>query len=496
MAQMDCLNDEMLLALAEERLSTDQLSGIHAHAGECSSCRVLLAEAVRTCETSRERPTLRVRSIAEPRSGPNASQWSQYTLEGAIAQGGMATIYKVIDHRIGRRVAMKILNETFAQNSLEQRRFFNEARIIAELDHPNIVPVHDLGHDEIGRPFFTMKLVRGETLTRKIASAQDTTFSLDSLAPTLEIFLKVCDAVAFAHSRGVLHRDIKPDNILIGSFGEVYLMDWGLARIARPERFETGDSVLPLSASNPALDPNGQVAGTFQYMAPEQAYGRTQLLDERTDIFQLGATLYYILTGRSPYPPTKDVQAALCRAREAQIAPPDPLARWSPLPPSMAFIAMKAMARDPTKRFQSVAELQLAVRRFLHGGFHLPTKTFAAGSIIMEEGARGDAAYVIVRGTCQVFRTLRGKKFVLRRMGPGEVFGETAILSAQPRSASVEALEDLTVMVVTAELLAEELGLNTWVGMFAKTLAERFREADERRFESSMLAEQAEAPHH
>jgi tRNA A-37 threonylcarbamoyl transferase component Bud32 len=484
MAETDCFNDELLLALAEDRLPTEQLADVHAHAGECSSCRILLAEAVRACESARERPTLRVRSLAEQPGGPDASRWSQYTLEGPIARGGMATLYKVIDHRIGRRVAMKILNEAFAQNSIERKRFFNEARIMAELDHPNIVPVHDLGHDEMGRPFFTMKLVRGETLTRKLAGVHDITFSLDAFAPCLEIFLKVCDAVAFAHSRGVLHRDIKPDNILIGSFGEVYLMDWGLACIARPERFETGDTVLSPSVSDPALDPKGQVAGTFHYMAPEQAYGRNQLLDERTDIFLLGATLYYILTGRPPYPPMKDVQAALSLAREAQIVPPDQSARWSCLPPAISLIAMKAMARDPAKRFQSIAELQLAVRRFLHGGFHLPTKTFAAGSIIMEEGAPGDAAYVIVRGTCQVFRILRGKKFVLRRMGPGEVFGETAILSSRPRSASVEALEELTVMVVTAELLTEELGLNTWVGTFAKTLAERFREADERRFEN------------
>lgn len=219
--------------------------------------------------------------------------------------------------------------------------------------------------------------------------------------------------------------------------------------------------------------------GTFHYMSPEQARGQNHLTDERTDIFALGALLYYILTDKPPY--TADsLEGLLRKAREVRIRPPHEVARWACLPQTISEIAMKAMARDPNDRFQTVSELQTAVREFLRGGFHLLTKEYARGSVVLSEGAPGDTAYIIARGTCQAYRIIDGQKTVLRHMEPGDVFGEMAVLSGKPRSASVEALDDLEVMVVRAETLTTGLGLNSWLGSFVKTLVNRFREADRR----------------
>lgn len=149
----------------------------------------------------------------------------RYWIEEEITRGGMAIIYKVLDTQMYRWLAMKVLRDDFASEALERQRFLNEARITALLDHPHIIPVHELGFDDTGRPFFTMKLVHGETMEGWLKKSRDATRSFYCIESVLDVFLKVCDAVAFAHSRGVIHRDIKPSNILVGHFGEVYLMD-------------------------------------------------------------------------------------------------------------------------------------------------------------------------------------------------------------------------------------------------------------------------------
>lgn len=420
----------------------------------------------------------------EPHGGPplpipaDHMPHHRYQIEEEITRGGMAIIYKVLDTQMYRWLAMKVLRDGFADEATERQRFLNEARITALLDHPHIVPVHELGFNHAGRPFFTMKLVHGETLDAWIQKSFDATQSFYSIESVLHVFLKVCDATAFAHDRGVIHRDIKPSNILVGHFGEVYLMDWGLARVVQADRLGAPNAELA-QALNRMQDPAGMALGTFHYMSPEQARGQNHLTDERTDIFALGALLYHILTGKPPYV-ADSLEALLRKAREARIRAPHEVARWACLPQTISEIAMKAMAREPTDRFQTVSDLQAAVRDFLRGGFHLLTKSYPRGSVILTEGAPGDAAYIIARGTCQAYRTIDGQKTLLRRMGPGDVFGEMAVVSSKPRSASVEALDDLEVMVVKAETLTTGLGLNSWLGSFVKTLVDRFREADRR----------------
>jgi len=294
----------------------------------------------------------------------------------------------------------------------------------------------------------------------------------------LQVFVKVCEAVAFAHSRGVIHRDLKPTNIMISDFGQVYVLDWGIARLL--PRTPGQDPAVRLSADEAIgrnADPEGILMGTPSYMAPEQFRGVQDALDQRTDVFALGATLYQILTGQPPLS-MEIIRAFRMRQPPPPIVAPERLAPG--LPMELARIAMRAMAYDPSERYASVGELKRDIEHFQRGAWHLPRTSLPAGTVIVREGEPGHAAYVIERGLCAAYRTEGSAEIELRIMGPGEVFGETAVFTDMPRTASVKALTDVDVLVVTSEVLAQGVGLNSWMGAFVKALASRFREADER----------------
>src|SRR5215467_13201019 len=231
---------------------------------------------------------------------------TRYELRELIARGGMGVVYAAEDEKLNRRVALKVLDSTGAAPELTQR-LIREARILAQLEHPGIVPVHDVGTLADGRVFYTMKFVEGQRLDKYVAD-------LKSVPDRLRIFLRICDAVGFAHARGVLHRDLKPANIMIGPFGEVLVMDWGLAKIlpsgdSRPVPPVDPEATI-LDRPKPADDSSGStkvsaitghgtVMGTPGYMSPEQARGDVEHLDARSDIFSLGALLRFLLAGNS-----------------------------------------------------------------------------------------------------------------------------------------------------------------------------------------------------
>jgi tRNA A-37 threonylcarbamoyl transferase component Bud32 len=392
--------------------------------------------------------------------------------EEEIGHGAMSHVYRVFDPILLRTCAMKVLAPRLATDVRARLRFVNEAQITGQLDHPNIVPVHALGTHASGALYFTMKLVDGITLADKLLPHRERPRQPDWIAEYLEVFVKTCDAVAFAHSRGVLHRDIKPDNVIVGGFGEVYLMDWGVARLV-----EGPFSVR--AAAHEDLDRDGMLIGTIDFMAPEQARGETSALDERTDIYSLGALLYYILSGRSPYEHV-DRRVRLGAVQRGEAASLDAIATSASLPPRLRAIVARALAIDPAGRYATVIDMKNEIVQYARGMPTLPRKTFAKGDIIVREGERGEAAYLIREGTCEVYKALGGERKVLRRMGPGEVFGELSILSSKPVTATVEAVDDVTVDVVDAAILREGVGLNTWLGPFVTALVDRFRELDEK----------------
>jgi len=275
---------------------------------------------------------------------------TRYRLIGQVARGGMGVVYTAEDELLQRRVALKVLEVPGSTDELANR-LMREARVLARLEHPGIVPVHDVGTLADGRVFYAMKFVEGQRLDRYLESCA-------SIPDRLRIFLQICDAVAFAHARGVLHRDLKPANVMVGSFGEVLVMDWGLAKIlAETGKTEPGapDSAIlhaspnrenvPKSSANmtSSATGHGSVMGTLGYMSPEQARGEIELLDARSDIFSLGALLRYLL--REMLPTRSCVR-------------PDR---------SLEAVCAKACAPEREGRYATVQELTTDVSRYING---------------------------------------------------------------------------------------------------------------------------------
>ena len=406
---------------------------------------------------------------------------------GRIAQGGMGAIDGVFDRSLHRRAVAKRIHQHLAEDARAVRMFVREAQLTGQLEHPNIVPVHELAVGPEGVLYFTMKLVEGRTLLSVIRELPEGALDHATLLAMLDIVVKVCDALAFAHSKGVLHCDVKPANVMVGDFGQVYLMDWGVARLLSREGDEPtpreGGPVDPslLRESLPpdvARTEHGFLVGTPTHMAPEQAQGRTADLDARSDVFAVGALVYHIVTRRAPYEAGGFWQS-VALAQAADIPPIEELAGEGAVPKALTRIVSRAMSIDPAERYQSVAGLRDDLLAFVRGGDSFPALSFAAGEPIVREGDPGAAAYIIQSGRCEVSRTIDGARVVLRTMGPGEVFGEMAILAPGPRTASVVALLPTTVRVVTAEVLEREVeAMKPWMGAFVRTLASRFRERE------------------
>jgi serine/threonine protein kinase len=269
-----------------------------------------------------------------------AAHWPEfpsdrYTITEEIGRGGMGTVYAAIDEVLGRQVAIKVLS--LVGSAAAELRLAAESRVLARLEHPGIVPVHDAGRLRDGRPFYVMKRVQARTLTEHLPDHRD-------LGERLRIFERICEATAFAHARRILHRDLKPDNIMIGAFGEVMVMDWGVAKALDESLFgERHRHASPGAADQSSIRPteHGTVLGTHGFMAPEQARGDTESLDERADVYSLGAILLTLLTAHRP----------------SALRVPAPL----------RSVCARAMASDRGDRYASAAELGEEIARFRAG---------------------------------------------------------------------------------------------------------------------------------
>ena len=258
---------------------------------------------------------------------------TKYRLLREAGAGGMGTVWEAEDVELGRRVALKVLDVPDPRGELARRLSF-EARILARLEHPGIVPVHDVGTLPDGRPFYAMKLVQGERLDEHLAR-------VPALTDRLRLFLRICEPLAFAHAQGVLHRDVKPENVMVGPFGEVLVMDWGIARSADEVAPPTEEEQAPIgpSPSRPGrLTASGTVLGTPGYMAPEQERGDVTSLDARADVHALGALLRTMAQGASPR-----------------------------LDRRLAAICAKATAPAREDRYRDVTSLAADVARFIDG---------------------------------------------------------------------------------------------------------------------------------
>ena len=313
-------------------------------------------------------------------------QKSRYTLKGELARGGMGALLAAYAESLRRTRAMKVIlgrgqEPASATDQTSFGRFLDEAQVTAQLDHPGIVPVHELGVDGEGRVYFTMKLVQGRDL-RQIFELVKSVQENWNTTRALNVILRVTEAMAFAHSKGVIHRDLKPANIMVGAFGETYVMDWGLARLvdqkdtrdlrvreAGPalDRIETerGDRAAS-SPDSPLVTMDGHVIGTPAYMAPEQAEGRLNDVGPHSDIYAMGCILYQLLTGRMPYTQPGTRVSPLAILRGVTQGPPEAIHRLNDsVPAELVAICDKAMDRSIPDRYPSMLDLAGDLRAYL-----------------------------------------------------------------------------------------------------------------------------------
>jgi serine/threonine protein kinase/tetratricopeptide (TPR) repeat protein len=318
-------------------------------------------------------PVDRYATRTPSQSSSPASVSQRFRILRPHAHGGLGEVYVALDEELHREVALKEIQDRYADDPESRTRFEQEAEITGGLEHPGIVPVYGLGHYAEGRPFYAMRFIRGDSLMHAIerfhaadAAPRDEGQRTLELRDLLGRFIDVCQAIEYAHSRGVLHRDLKPGNIILGNFGETLVVDWGLAKPLEKVEMSADTAERPLRPSSTsgssAKTRAGVVMGTPQYMSPEQALGRLDLLGPASDVYSLGATLYCLLTGKPPFTDA-DVATVLHHVQTGQFPPPRQVKPT--VPPALEAICLKAMALRSTQRYASPRALAQDIERWL-----------------------------------------------------------------------------------------------------------------------------------
>ena len=355
---------ERQLLKAEELSTLEALAALHPHCPGTATSTAHKAEFAATLA-----PTLAPTGDHSQPALPPPGE-SRYRQLRPHAKGGLGEVFVALDSELNREVALKEIKAEHADNPDSRARFLLEAEVTGRLEHPGVVPVYGLGTYGDGRPYYAMRFIKGQSL--QVAAERfhaDEHLKADPGKRSLELrqllghFVAVCNAIAYAHSKGVLHRDLKPDNVMLGNYGETLVVDWGLAKAIGSSDSATiiGSVAIPPSGDS-ALTQAGSVLGTPQYMSPEQAAGRREELGPASDVYGLGATLYHLLTGKPPFS-AGEVHIVLEKVSLGDFPPPrqiDPS-----VTPALEAICLKAMARRPQDRYASAKDLADDIEQWL-----------------------------------------------------------------------------------------------------------------------------------
>ncbi len=406
----------------------------------------------------------------------------KYDILQKVAEGGMGEVFFVYDKHIRRPSILKIMLPKHRDDEIAVRQFITEARITGELVHPNIISTLDLGFRSGTGIYFTMGYTHGQSLADIIAAIvrQDPEYTDKyDLFTLINIFRKVCEAVSYAHSKNIIHRDIKPSNIWVGKYGEVLLLDWGLAKkLGRSEM-----NSWPASPTDSGLDGSiapdstqrGVIKGSPAYMSPEQAFGDADDIDQLSDIFLLGATLYHMFTFDAPYVGF-DIKDVVKKARRCDYIRPEDLWYRSnyQLSREVSRIIEKAMAPFKGNRYTAAVEIIRDLDNLVSGRMEFESEVFTKGEYLLKQGRRGEKSYLIVKGRVRVYSEAKGEKIILGTLEKGDIVGEMALITSEPRTANAVALEPTEALVLNKDIFSLNLHkLPYWMEKTIRALAER-----------------------
>jgi len=402
-----------------------------------------------------------------------------------VGEGGISAVGSYYDGRLNRVVALKELKKDNLTNDEHTRFFINESKLLGYLDHPGVIPVFDTFLHEDGRPCYTMKLCQGLPLSSLLESYEGPNRGPMPMQRALEIFTKLAEGLAYVHDKGVLHLDLKPDNIMVGTYGEVMLLDWGSARLFRSDEFykyleeHTPDTeVAYFEQERPGI-----TVGTPRYMSPEQAEFGREKLTCASDVFSAGIVFYQMLTSLHPFPAQRPRELTE-QIRTLEPTPPHEVNR--DIPRMLSQICLGMLRKVPADRYQDFHAVLQDLASYRGVGEAFPVRECADGEMIFSEGDSGDFAFMILEGQVEIMKQVgESEPKVIATVGVGEIIGELAIISRLPRTAGARARGPTRIRILSKTDIDTEMEkLSPWVSKMITGLSGRFIELRDRLLET------------
>jgi len=405
----------------------------------------------------------------------------RYRFIDKLGEGGFGDVKCYFDRYLNRIVALKALNKDSQKHPRRLQSLINEARLISFLEHPGIVSMYDVFLDEKNTISYTMKVIEGKNLGSLLIPEKGQREL--SLHESLQIFIKVCETLSYVHNKGVIHLDLKPQNIMVGKYGEVLVVDWGNARLYDRAPYEEYlESYNKLDAHTDLTERENYISGTPPFMSPEQVKESRDSLGPPSDIFAAGVMLYQILTKRYPFS-VKSLEIFLEQLKERD---PRPVHLLNPnVPRRLSQICRKMLEKEIENRYHTFDEVLEDIKEYASSGKTFAMKSYKHGDIIFNEGEPGDYAFQVVSGLVELSADVGGERTFIATLGEGEIIGELAVFTKEPRTATAKAVTPTVIKVMTEEDIELELEkLSPWVEKIITSLSSRFRDINRRLLET------------